>query len=118
MIKGSWQNIRLVCGNHGNDYSHEMIIHQGREGMSTFYSCPCYRNILNKEINGRSCNNRLNIIDYQNMLDTIMNERYDDNGNETSLLGYKWSKKGIDYSIINEDKKITVVMLNKKAIGR
>ena len=42
MILGNWQNIKLICGNHGEDYSHEMIIHQGREGMSTFYSCPCY----------------------------------------------------------------------------
>lgn len=65
MILGNWQNIKLICGNHGEDYSHEMIIHQGREGMSTFYSCPCYQSLLQKEITNKSCNNRLNIVDYE-----------------------------------------------------
>ena len=96
MILGNWQNIKLICGNHGEDYSHEMIIHQGREGMSTFYSCPCYQSLLQKEITNKSCNNRLNIVDYEKMLDTVSDEMLDDDGNISNIRGFAWKGKGVD----------------------
>ena len=119
MILGNWQNIKLICGNHGEDYSHEMIIHQGREGMSTFYSCPCYQSLLQKEITNKSCNNRLNIVDYEKMLDTVSDEMLDDDGNITNIRGFAWKRKGIDFKVLDDDNGIlTICMLNRKAIAK
>ena len=116
MVLGSWDKVKLICGNHSDD-SNEMIIHQGNEGMSTFYSCPCYQSILKKDISGKSCNNRLTIVDYETMLNTLMNEKIDDDGNMVSLKGYAWSRRGVDYKVIKEENGLIIVrMTNKKAI--
>lgn len=119
MVLNSWENITLICGNHENDHSHKMIIHQGAAGMSTFYSCPCYQSPLKEDIQGRSCNNRMSITDYEHMLNILMNEALDDHGVENILKGYKWSKKGIDFEVIDhQPDKISVVMKNRKAIRK
>lgn len=119
MILGSWQNIKLICGNHGDNKSIEMIIHQGRDGMSTFYSCPCYQSLLQKDITGKSCNNRLTIVDYEKMLETITDEMFDDDGNLTSVKGFSWKRAGVEYKVLDDKKGVlTIQMLNRKAIAK
>ena len=36
MIKNSWKTITLICGAHGDDYSHEMQLKQGPHSL--FYT--------------------------------------------------------------------------------
>lgn len=116
MVTDSWKNVTLICDNHKGDLSHDMELHQGREGMSVFYSCPCFSK---PEANGRKCNNRLNIVDYEGMLEKMMNEFISDDGGETNLEGFKWSKKGVDFKVIShKDNKFGVAVKNRKAIGK
>lgn len=115
MVTDSWKNIKLICGNHKEDYSNEMQLHEGRAGMSVFYTCPCY----NADEKGHKCNNRLNIVDYEGMLDKIMDEYISDDGMETDLTGLKWSRKGVDYHVLSHEQgHFVVVVKNKKAIGK
>ncbi len=115
MIMGSWNDIKIICGNHKEDETIEMHPQTGREGMSVFYACPCYQNMAN----GRSCNNRLNIVDYEKMLDTLMDEYISDDGQENNLTGLEWAKKGIYYKVLSHNGNNFVIrMLNKKGIGK
>ena len=116
MVNGEWSKIKLVCGNHDDDMSHEMVLQQGREGMSVFYTCPCYHS---PEKNGRKCNNRLNIVDYEKMMNLLYEESISDDGDSINLRGKTWSKKGIDYHVIEHDgTSFTVTVKNKKAMGQ
>jgi len=118
MILKSWESIKLICGNHGDDLTNEMQIHEGREGMSTFYSCPCFKSIYGDNHDGRSCNNRLNTVDYERMLKELSDKAYD-GVEDVNLTGYKWTKNGVEYKVLkNKRGKFTVSVLNKKAISR
>ncbi len=118
MVLNSAKKIRIVCGNHGDNYENEMYVHEAAEGKSVFYTCPKYVSILAKEP-GKSCNNRLSINEYLKMQETLMNEKYTDDGQEVSTKGFRWTDRGIDYKVIEEkDGIITVSMKNRRAIGR
>lgn len=119
MILGTqWNDIKLICGNHGDDISNEMVLHQGREGMSVFYSCPCYQSILKEESTGKSCNNRLNIVDYEKALEALVDEKIDEDGNVVPLKGLTLKRKGVNFKVLEEkDNQLVVKMLNVKAIN-
>ena len=116
MLLGSWENITLICGNHGEDESIEMVIHEGPHSL--FYSCPEYRSIYGNRHEKKSCNNRLNLVDYTKMLDHMMGLIYDEYGNQNSIVGYVWKKNGVEYKVLKQEgDHIWVKMLNKKAIN-
>lgn len=64
MIKtDSWNTVTLLCGNHGEDFSHKMQLKEGPHSL--FYSCPEYKSIYGTNHEGRSCNNRLTLVDFE-----------------------------------------------------
>lgn len=113
----SWQNFTLVCGNHPDDHSNEMTLKKGPHSL--FYSCPKYLSIY-KHIPGRSCNNRINLVDYERMLNHLNAMAASGNGIEdVCLKGYRFKDHGIEYEVLeHKDGKFRVSMLNKKAIAR
>ena len=119
MVKGiNFSNIHIICGNHGNDHSIEMIFREGAAGMSAFYSCPKYISELKREndIEGRSCFNRLGTTDFMKMMDIISNEKFTDDGQLQALKGFKFSIKQTDFKVIEEKgDELWVMVLNKKA---
>lgn len=117
MIKNQWKRTKLFCGNHGDDYTHEMQLKQGPHSL--FYSCPCYKSIYADSRNGKSCNNRLTLVDFEDMLHTITDKAYQNAPEETDLTGMKWQKKGVEYKVLSqEDGEFSILMLNKKAISK
>ena len=121
MVKNSWNNVTLVCGNHGSDHTNIMAIKEylGNSLDSAFYSCPEYRSIYAKEQDGkRSCNNRLSVGDFEKMLMHLYEMSLDENGPEdVNLTGYKWkTRNGISYEVLEHtvDGKFTVKVLNHK----
>lgn len=117
MVIGSdWSKVHILCGNHGEDISHEMIVHDGAVGMSSFYSCPKYISNLKPE-EGISCYNRLYVSDFVKMIEIIDNERYTDDGQIQPVKGFKFSIKRTEFHIIEEKKdELWIKVLNKKAV--
>lgn len=119
MLLKSWDRVKLICGNHGDDYSHEMKIQQGPHSL--FYSCPEYKSIHGTDHEGRSCNNRLTFVDFEKMLEHLIDLTLGMDGlHETNLEGLTWTKNGVQYKVLKHNKNGTyeVAMLNKKAIAK
>lgn len=112
-ISNAWKNTKLVCGNHGDDYSHEMQITQGQN--TVFYSCPlCYGGESNQK-----CSNRIDIPDYEKMLSKVADEiiNADMAGEIADLTGFRWKHKGIIFEVLkHEQDDMVISMLNKKAL--
>lgn len=87
---------------------------------SLFYSCPEYRSIFGENHKGRSCNNRLTLVDFENMLNYLMDLANGEDGMfETNISGHKWDKNGVHYEVLEHvNGKFTVLMLNHKAISK
>lgn len=117
MVKNSWNNVILVCGNHGDDHSHEMVLKQGPHSL--FYSCPEYKSIFGDDHEGRSCNNRLTLVDYEKMLDALQDAATGNGIEDTDLTGFRYTSKGVDYRVLEHTGgKMKVLMLNRKAIAK
>lgn len=118
MIKNSWNQIELVCGAHGDDHSNIMQLKQGPHSL--FYSCPQYRSIYGKDHSARSCNNRLTLVDYEKMLDFLMEKSESEDGLvEVDLTGFEWRKNGVSYKVLEyKDGKFRVLMRNDKAMAK
>lgn len=118
MQLNSWNCITLICGNHGEDYSNIMELKQGPHSL--FYSCPKYHSIYStKEQTEKSCNNRLTLVDYEQMLDLLTEKAKGNFGESVNLTGYTWTKKGVKYKVIeHKEGHFKVAMLNIKAINR
>lgn len=115
MFYGNWQNFRLLCGNHEEEV--EMIIHEGPHSL--YYSCPRYQSIYGKKHTGRSCNNRLNLVDYEYMVNHLSDVMHDPSGSLLPIVGYSFQRKGVSYEVVAQDgEKVTVKMLNKKAMAK
>lgn len=115
-ISGSWEKIKLLCGNHEEPI--EMVIHQG--GASLFYSCPKYYPD-NRTEDEKVCINRLSLKDFETKLlghinDLIVSAEI--NGEVLNLKHHKWKANGIEFEILEHtDDKIVVKMLNRKALS-
>ena len=118
MLQKSWNAVTLICGNHKNDHSHPMKLQQGPHSL--FFSCPEYKSIYGDDHEGRSCNNRLTLVDYERLLDYLTERTYAGDGlQETNLTGLKFTLKGVDYEVLEHTKdKYLVLMLNRKAISK
>jgi len=114
LIKNFWNCVKLYCGNN-HEKETEMQLIQG--GASLFYACPCYYNLTKK------CRNRINLIDFEEMLNTLMEKIVENEKKniEEDMTGFRWkSKKGIEFEIMEHDmiyNKFKVKMLNSKAIN-
>lgn len=108
----------VACGNHKGDQSHPMKLQQGPHSL--FFSCPEYKSIYGDDHEGRSCNNRLTLVDYEKLLDYLTERTYAGDGlQETNLTGLKFTLKGVDYEVLEHTKdKYRVLMLNRKAISK
>ncbi len=125
MVQGSFNDIILVCGNHGDDYTNEMKIKEYMgAGDTAFYSCPQYKSIYGN-VHGLSCNNRIGINDYMKILSEITEYAYDDS-EEVDLVGLDsrklatWKKKGLVFKVVGktEDDRYIVAVVNKTAMAR
>lgn len=115
LIKGSWENMHIVCGNH-KDEGIEMEIKAGPHSM--FYNCPHYKS-ENIQSGERPCYNRINLVECEAMLSQIAEWLIDaeQNGQALNLANHTWEKKGIVYKILScSDREIVVSVLNKRAI--
>lgn len=116
MITGSWGDVTLVC-EHRHEHPIEMVIQEGPSSL--FYACPKYRP-ENRSADERACNNRLNLVDYTNMLEHIHEKIIDAALNDEilHLENYKWKdRKGTEYKVLKQDgDKMTISVLNNKAI--
>ena len=117
MLQNSWNTIRLICGNHGDDHETEMIIHEGPHSL--FFSCPKYVSIYLHDP-ARSCNNRLTLVDYEKMLEKINSLAYtEDSPYPRDIKGYSWKHNGAEFRVIGQkDGIFTVSVLNRKAMAK
>lgn len=114
MITNFWNTVDIVCGCHNEHIP--MNIQQGPHSL--FYSCPKYYP-QNREAGERACANRINLVDYEDMLKTLSNAISEGelNNEIVNLERHRWSKKSIDFEVLSHSKdKITVSVKNKKAL--
>ncbi len=114
MIKNFWKKIILVCGCHEEEIPMQII-----DGPSSlFYACPKYYP-QNREHGEKACANRINLIDYEKMVD-YLSERYEEtllSGGKENLKNVSWTYKSISFKVIEHTEEyIKVKMVNKKAL--
>lgn len=117
MVKNLWKNTKIVCGNHGDDYSNELTIHPSADmSKDIFYSCPKYYP-ENRTSDEKACRNHVSILDVEELMN-FLSEKFDEYDN-INLEGYKWtSKKGIEYKILKQtnDNEFVISALNHKGL--
>lgn len=117
MVKGLWKTITLICGCHKEEIS--MGINNNGP-HSLFYSCPKYYP-ENRDKSERACANRINLVDYERMLDHIsleMSKRLSNN-ETTDMTNYKWEdkKSHIIFEVISHTpEEMKIKMINRKAL--
>ena len=117
-IHGSWETTKIICGNHGGSENIEMVPQQG--GLSMFYACPKYHP-ENREDNEKPCFNRINLLDYTDMLDHIASVLVDaeEHDEMINLKNHKWTKKGIEYTVMSHTPtELVIKVLNKKSLKK
>lgn len=114
MIKNIWNTIEVYC-NHRHEKPVKMEIQEGTHSL--FYACPKYH-AENRLDNEPTCPNRINLIDYEAMIDHISEilESSELNGEVTNLTNYCWVSKAIEFKVFEHTDKIKLIMLNKKAV--
>ena len=116
-ISGTWDDIKLVCTNR-HEIPVDMIIQQGPSSL--FFACPKF-DANNCEPGEQRCNNRLNLVDHERMIDHLDTMRFEaEMNNEKPILkNHKWdTAKGIQYVVLShEGDKMVVGMYNKRAIN-
>lgn len=116
MIQNFWNEVEIYCS-HRHEKPIKMEIQNGPHSL--FYACPKYHPD-NRSEDERACSNRINLVDYEAMLnhfqriltEAIMNNRQED------LTNHTWTYKGIEFKVFEykKDEIIKIEMLNKKAI--
>ena len=108
-IEASWKNITPICGCHGDERI-EMVIQQGPHSL--FYACPKYHP-ENRKPGEKACNNRINLIEYQKMLEKLMGEiaEADCTLSPTDLTNLRWKSKGIEFVVLEHDGEKAVVSI-------
>lgn len=91
-----------------------------RSGLYTLAMKDEQKTYILHDHEGRSCNNRLTLVDYEKLLDYLTERTYAGDGlQETNLTGLKFTLKGVDYEVLEHTKdKYRVLMLNRKAISK
>ncbi len=115
MIRGQWRSVEVVCGNHDND-NNILVIQQGPHSL--FYACPKYHPD-NRKTGEAPCFNRLNLVEYERMLDHLADIliEAEKNGQVINLKNYSWTKRGVTYTVLHHsNEKMVIRVLNKKAL--
>lgn len=115
MITGSWCDIKLMCVNHEKPV--EMTLQQ--DPHSLFYACPKYFE-ENREEGEHKCANRLNLIEFNRMLDYINTQLCEEaaENNAICLTNHSWKQRGIEFKILSHNSSgIVVGCLNRKALN-
>lgn len=118
-MNNGWNRIIPVCGNHSEEECIEMTVNEKGQ-FSLFYSCPKYYP-ENREVGEKACNNRINLIDYEIMVNTLMEKiaKAKLEGNVLDLTNFKWSRKGTDFRVIkHENDKIWVEIKNLRSMKK
>ena len=112
MIRNFWRNVVVVCGNHEEELP-EMMVQTGP--FSQFYSCPEY--LRERRTEGkRACGNRVNLVDYEKMLNHLSNQLVEHVGS-FDLTNYRFKINGIEFEVLEHKKdKLKVKVLNRKAL--
>lgn len=119
MITGFWNEIKLICGNHPSetiDDFPEMVIKSGP--YSLFYACPKENSDARAE-GEIPCYNRINLIDYDKMINHIMDilVNADSEDKKICLKGHKWKDKTREYEIMHHSNdSIIIKMIDYSAI--
>ena len=116
MVKNLWNKIRIVCGNHENNFP-EMTLKTGHRSM--FYSCPKYYP-ENRNSNEYACVNNVSTEDFEKILEKLSEEINEQMifGTTPNLLNLKFKIKNIEITVIEHtDKSITIKILNKHALA-
>lgn len=114
MVKNLWKQIVLVCGN-----CEEHPVLQLIDGPSSpFYACPRYYP-ENREPNTKACPNRINLVDYEKMVD-YFSDRIEEsicNGSKENLKNVRWVYKNtIEFVVLEHTENVLrISMRNKKA---
>lgn len=105
---------------NATDFEKYIKAHFIHKRTSKYVGCPEYKSIYGDDHEGRSCNNRLTLVDYEKLLDYLTERTYAGDGlQETNLTGLKFTLKGVDYEVLEHTKdKYRVLMLNRKAISK
>lgn len=113
MVKGfNWKNVHIICGNH-SDKNNEMYVHEGNEGLSSFYACPKY---IAKDGN-RSCTNRIYTNQLLKIMEIIDDERFDEDGMKISVKGLKKKIRDLYFEVLDEKgEELWISIKNIKAI--
>ena len=116
MIKNLWKHITLTCG---NGHTEEVVMDLKQGPLSLFYACPKYYPENRKE-KERACANRLNLVDFEKMLDHMTEkiEKGMDQGIEVNLTGYQYrDRKGTQYTVLKHSKDdLMIEVLNRRAL--
>lgn len=132
MIKNLWAQIRLICGNHGDNRSIQMLPHAAAEGavarslygnnsMNMFYACPKYYPDQREE--GEAlCRNHISMKEFEEMLNYISSilEEAEFAGESINLVGAKWTnKKKTEFLVIRHtEKHIDILCLNRSSLWK
>lgn len=115
-ITGSWKATKLYCI-HNHEKPIEMIIKAGPSSL--FYACPKY-DLESLEEGERRCNNRLNMIDFTNMLDHFNDILVEAEMNDVQkdLTNMVWKdRKGTVYKVLKHTPEcLEIGMINQRAI--
>lgn len=117
-INGFWDKVTLVCGCHNEEYP-KMMVQTGPSSL--FYSCPKYypENRTSEEY---ACANRINLIDYEEMLTKLTDMIIGDDLNYVQInlenMRFKNKKGDIEFTVVKHDKEgnIIVSFKSKKAL--
>jgi hypothetical protein len=116
LIKGTWGNTKVICGNHPVEEQEEMVIQQG--AYSLFYACKHYNNGQYTK-DTIPCLNRINLIEYEKMLEHLSNEiiEADERNEVPNLTNHTWKQKNTTFTVVEHNQKgIVVRMLNEAAL--
>ena len=117
MITNFWQKAIVICGNEKHTEEVPLEIQAGPSSL--FYACPKYHE-ENRTKDERACPNRINLIEYENMLNHLSDAIFDAelNGRKINLTNLTWNNgKGIEFTVLeHKDDYIKVKALNKKAM--
>lgn len=112
-ISNSWDKIIPLCPCHAGQRV-VMTIQNGPSSL--FYACPkYYPGNRTKEEN--ACFNRINLIEYEKMVNKLMDQiaRAELEMGSVYLTGFTWKEKGILYRVVShEGDRIEVEIKNTK----
>lgn len=116
LIKGFWETVTLICGNH-SDEEVEMVLKNGPSSL--FYACPRY-DADKRETGEAPCFNRISLKEFEGMLDELFELLAGDNMvTVLNLTNYTWRKKGVEYRVLlHTEKQIKIRVVNLRAVAR